>query len=149
MFEPSSAVQKPKNLTMVLWWITASCLQRIAAFVVLAEVKAHHFIFISHAQPDQCVSDLEQDKAADERKADTCGDRNRLDQELFRIAEKKTVSTGGIHRHAGEESGQQGSERTADTMDTNDVERVIVTEAELHPHRAVADDSCDCADDYG
>src|SRR5579863_64198 len=128
-------------------------LERVAFFAVLAEIEALLLGIVVHAHANQDVANLEDNECA--HACESEGDQNadRLVQNLSRIAVDQTqrnyltVNRRIVYKVGGEYSGQQGACGPADTVDTEGVERIVVTEHVLDGgHHQVADDASDQPD---
>jgi len=80
------------------------------------------------------------DEGIDPRGQDT----QQLDPELVQVARNQSLST-----HGGKEARCNGTPHSANAVDSNDIQRIIVAKGEFEPHSVKANDSGGQTDDEG
>jgi hypothetical protein len=78
------------------------------------------------AEADHGIDELQQDKAADERKYPRDENAQPLHQELAGVAKEQPVPSGLVDRFGGEQTGGQGAPRPPDAVNADHVQRVVV-----------------------
>src|SRR2546423_14530462 len=120
--------------------ISAS-LNLVRGFAVLRRVEAEDFLALWHAQSDEDIDELQDHERHDRRVHDRCTHGDRLDAELSRVPIRETVLRAAIDGDGREDAGRERAPRTADAVDTEDVERVVDLEAPGQLDRGVAEDA--------
>ena len=99
-------------------------------------VEAHALIVILNTQPHGLIQDKEQHQGDDHGIGTGGNDAEDLDTELLEIAADQSCRA-----DTGKETGCNSTPGATDAVDTEGVKGIIITEAVLHHHASVADDT--------
>src|SRR5436305_13953757 len=75
----------------------------VGGFAVQRGVEARQLLFRLHAQPDDSVQDLQDDERHAARPDPGCANRDRLPQQLLRVAVEEAVGATGVHSDSGKQ----------------------------------------------
>src|SRR5271155_37098 len=154
--------------TLVMVVLLASCaasaglafrlsggLPEITFFTVLREVEALSFLVFGNAEADELVNDHEDDERANDGEDPGDGDADGLIEQLMGVAFEEAggeygavgVFENGIDGAIRENSGEEGADGAAGTVNAEGVERIVVAETRFHggdhPEAECASDQAD------
>src|SRR5438309_11181600 len=114
-------------------------LDLVRGFAVLRRLEGEDFLALGHAQSDEDIDELQNYERHDRQVNDRCGDGDRLDAKLSRVAVEKTVLRATVDSDGREDAGRERAPRTADAVDAEDVEGIVHLEALGELDRGVAE----------
>src|SRR5512135_2548763 len=103
----------------------------VSCFTVLADVETFCLLFRVDAQAHRGTKDFQHNKTYDKGvKSNKCNG-SRLDEELLHVIVESAIGTGCINCHGGEQARHECTQCTANTMDSEGVQRVVIAELRL------------------
>ena len=100
-------------------------LDLVCQLAVLGGIEAQDFVLFGHTQPDRKVDELEDNGGQDTGVGRRRDNRDRLDEQLLRVAVEQAIRTGGVDRLLREDAGCERTPDAADAVYREDIERVV------------------------